>query len=78
MAKSECAAALQSAMAIIDSQVTAALTRLDAATGDVDTRKAFHAAFIGRAIDVSRQLFPENMALVAEIEKSLIKLKHCK
>ncbi len=63
------AAALEAARSTIERHLLAAFSQLDAGTADVEIRKQLYASMIRQAIQIARERFPDNAALVETIEK---------
>jgi hypothetical protein len=75
MSNSEIRAALGSGRAVIEQQLSAAFSQLEAATGAVEIRKLLHAAFIRQAILTASARFPDNDALMAAIDEALASVR---
>ena len=69
MTSNRTVAALEAARATIERHLLAAFGQLDAGTADVEIRKHLYASMIRQAIQIARERFPDNAALVETIEK---------
>ncbi len=75
MSANRTAAALEATRATIERHLLAAFSQLDAGTSDVEIRKQLYARMIGQAIQIARERFPDNAALVETIEKIVASLR---